>query len=114
MLFPPPSETLMSEPLVNELFVRSNTKLSVNRPNVIGVVGVGLNEFPNVPEAGGVTETIVVGERTSGAALAVAEVKSTAAATDKMNLRNVASTMSTSLAKSGVHIAFTSRETVEK
>ena len=79
-MFPPPSDTLMSQPLVRELFVRSITKLSVNRPRVIGVVSVGLNELPKVPEAGGVTLVTVVGDRTSAAALAVAEKDKAAAA----------------------------------
>jgi len=52
----------------------------------------GLNEFPKVPDAGGVTEVTVVGERTKGAALApdeIARAAADAAATSRVRIKDL-------------------------
>ena len=77
MLLPLPNDTLISEPLVSEIVRQVDDEIVSEQAERRRV---GLNELPKVPEAGGVTEVTTVGDKTSGAALAVAEKDRAAAA----------------------------------
>src|SRR5690242_13563122 len=82
MLFPPLSESVISDASATE--PRFNVKLykSVNVPTV-----AGLNEFPKVPDAGGVMGALTAGagDKMIGAAIAPVELKAMAVAVAAVN-----------------------------
>jgi hypothetical protein len=80
MLFPPPKDTEISDASVSAAPPRVKLNTSVNMPGV-----AGLNESPKVPDAGGVTTGVVVGDKTRAAPLAAVEPNASAAAPTAVN-----------------------------